>query len=99
MSEPTTKAVDQETGQEIDIIPIELLGVDNDDETGVYDTVEIEDMSFNEELEAFFYPCPCGDKFVISLGDLKNGDDIATCPSCSLRVKIIYDREDFADYE
>eukprot|EP00461_Guttulinopsis_vulgaris_P001682 UN01682 len=99
MSEPITKAIDQETGKEIDIIPIELLGIDNDDETGIYDTVEIEDMTYNEDLEAFFYPCPCGDKFTISMSDLKNGDDIATCPSCSLRVKIIYDRDDFADYE
>lgn len=95
----STTAVDQETGQEIEIIPIELLGIDNDVDTGIYDTVEIEDMSFNEDLGSFFFPCPCGDKFVITMADLQNGDDIATCPSCSLRIKVIYDVEDFAEYE
>lgn len=32
-----------------------------------YDEVEIEDMKWNEKLEAFTYPCPCGDLFQISL--------------------------------
>lgn len=95
----SSTAIDQETGKEIEIIPIELLGIDNDVDTGIYDTVEIEDMSFNEDLDSFFYPCPCGDKFVITMADLRNGDDVATCPSCSLRIKVIYDVEDFAEYE
>lgn len=34
---------------------------------GLYDEVEIEDMEWNEELEAFTYSCPCGDLFQISL--------------------------------
>jgi hypothetical protein len=33
---------------------------------GVYDEVEIEDMEFDEEKKIYTYPCPCGDKFVIS---------------------------------
>jgi diphthamide biosynthesis protein 3 len=32
-----------------------------------YDEVEIEDMVFDEAKSAYFYPCPCGDKFVITL--------------------------------
>lgn len=32
-----------------------------------YDEVEIEDMVFDEARAAYFYPCPCGDKFVITL--------------------------------
>lgn len=31
-----------------------------------YDDVEIEDMEWNEELNAFTYPCPCGDLFQIT---------------------------------
>ncbi|XP_076343741.1 diphthamide biosynthesis protein 3-like isoform X2 [Tachypleus tridentatus] len=27
--------------------------------------------------------------------DLENGEEVATCPSCSLIVKVIYDPEDF----
>jgi len=33
----------------------------------VYDEVEIEDMDFDEETGIFTYPCPCGDKFQITL--------------------------------
>ena len=32
-----------------------------------YDEIEIEDMSWNEELQAFTYPCPCGDLFQITM--------------------------------
>ena len=31
-----------------------------------YDEVEIEDMTWNEKLQAFTYPCPCGDLFQIT---------------------------------
>ena len=60
-----------------------------------HDEVEIEDFEFNEENETYYYPCPCGDMFEITLLDLQSGEDIATCPSCSLLVKVIYDPDDF----
>jgi hypothetical protein len=28
----------------------------------IYEEVEIEDMTFNDEDQTFYYPCPCGDK-------------------------------------
>jgi len=59
----------------------------------VYDEVEIEDMEFVEELESFFYPCPCGDRFVITLEELMEGEEIARCPSCSLIIRVICDEE------
>jgi hypothetical protein len=109
----------------------------------VYDEVEIEDMDWNETERAFYYACPCGDKFVMSLvrpafplpwqrsaiafegasspcrvfelghradqpppplprlpppparlqEDLLSGEDIARCPSCSLRIRVICDPE------
>lgn len=31
----------------------------------IYEEVEIEDMTLNEEEQVFYYPCPCGDKYVI----------------------------------
>ncbi|KAG6415007.1 hypothetical protein SASPL_122406 [Salvia splendens] len=49
-----------------------------------YDDVEIEDMEWNQELQAFTYPCPCGDLFQITKEDLRLGEEIARCPSCSL---------------
>lgn len=36
----------------------------------VYEEVEIEDMTFSDELQEYTYPCPCGDKFSISLEEL-----------------------------
>ena len=80
---------------------VRLDGYDSDDyevdEEGIYDEIEIEDMDFDEETQAYYYPCPCGDKFVIELADLEDGEDIATCPSCSLMIRIIYDPEDFME--
>ncbi|RPD53909.1 zf-CSL-domain-containing protein [Lentinus tigrinus ALCF2SS1-7] len=62
-----------------------------------YDEVEIEDMVWDEEKRVYHYPCPCGDRFEISKKQLKNYEDIATCPSCSLIIRVIYDPLDFED--
>ncbi|XP_065686204.1 diphthamide biosynthesis protein 3 isoform X1 [Patagioenas fasciata] len=57
-----------------------------------HDEVEIEDFEYDEETETYSYPCPCGDRFLITREDLENGEDVATCPSCSLIVRVIYDQ-------
>lgn len=64
-----------------------------------HDEVEIEDFEYDEETETYSYPCPCGDRFEITKEDLLNGEEVATCPSCSLLVKVIYNREDFVREE
>ena len=56
-----------------------------------HDEVEIEDFEYDPETETYYYPCPCGDQFEISREDLEAGEDVATCPSCSLVLKVIYD--------
>ncbi|KAK9745439.1 CSL zinc finger [Popillia japonica] len=61
--------------------------------TVFHDEVEIEDFDYDEEEEIYHYPCPCGDRFEISKADLLAGEEIATCPSCSLVIKVIYDLE------
>ncbi|KAJ0410767.1 hypothetical protein ATCC90586_001396 [Pythium insidiosum] len=63
----------------------------------VYDEVEIEDMDFNAEEQVYYYPCPCGDKFFIALAELYDGEDIATCPSCSLTLRVIFDEENLPE--
>nr|DAD42513.1 TPA_asm: hypothetical protein HUJ06_000743 [Nelumbo nucifera] len=60
-----------------------------------YDDVEIEDMEWEEELQAFTYPCPCGDLFQITKEELRLGEEIARCPSCSLYINVKYNIEDF----
>ena len=59
----------------------------------IYEEVEIEDMAFDECELVFSYPCPCGDKFSIGLEELEDGEDIASCPSCTLRIRVIFDEE------
>ena len=56
-----------------------------------YDEIEIEDMTWDDEKKVFHYPCPCGDRFEISRRQLADYEDIATCPSCSLIIRVIYD--------
>mmetsp|Transcript_18465 Transcript_18465/g.26963 ORF Transcript_18465/g.26963 Transcript_18465/m.26963 type:complete len:106 (+) Transcript_18465:47-364(+) len=60
----------------------------------IYEEVEIEDLDYDAVEMMYTYPCPCGDKFRIGLEDLWDGEDIAPCPSCTLRIMIIYDEED-----
>ncbi|CAD1480708.1 unnamed protein product [Heterotrigona itama] len=61
-----------------------------------HDEVEIEDFEYDEDEEVYYYPCPCGDQFQISKAELAAGVEEATCPSCSLIIKVIYDKEAFA---
>uniref|UniRef100_A0A2M4C4Y3 Diphthamide biosynthesis protein 3 n=1 Tax=Anopheles marajoara TaxID=58244 RepID=A0A2M4C4Y3_9DIPT len=61
-----------------------------------HDEIEIEDFEYDEEDEMYYYPWPCGDRFQVSREELMAGEEVATCPSCSLIVKVIYDREAFA---
>ena len=60
-----------------------------------YDEVAIEDMEFDEDEQTYYYPCPCGDRFFITVEELQDGEDIAPCPSCSLELKVLYDPDDF----
>lgn len=60
-----------------------------------HDEIEIEDFEYDEELDIYHYPCPCGDRFEISKDDLIDGEEVATCPSCSLIVRVIYDADMF----
>lgn len=57
----------------------------------IYDEIEIEDMVFDSTLQIYHYPCPCGDRFEVALDDLRDGEDIAVCPSCSLMIKVIFE--------
>eukprot|EP01083_Nonionella_stella_P208189 755715_1 len=71
----------------------------------IYEEVEIEDLDYDPVELLYTYPCPCGDKFRITLEELWDGEDIAPCPSCTLRIEIIYDEDDLpplpdeSDYE
>ena len=63
-----------------------------------HDEVEIEDFEYDPDTDTYYYPCPCGDQFEISLEDLEAGEEVATCPSCSLVLKVIYDPVRFVHF-
>lgn len=64
-----------------------------------YEEVEIEDLDFDEKKQIYTYPCPCGDKFSIRLDELHDGEDVASCPSCTLRIKVIYDEDKLPEFK
>ncbi|KAL3960243.1 hypothetical protein ACCO45_005360 [Purpureocillium lilacinum] len=66
----------------------------DDENLSIYDEIEIEDMTFDEAQQLYHYPCPCGDRFQIALDDLRDEQDIAVCPSCSLMIRVIFDLDD-----
>lgn len=68
------------------------------DSVSIYDEIEIEDMTFDPVLQIYHYPCPCGDRFEIGLADLRDGEDIGVCPSCSLMIRVIFDEVRFISF-
>lgn len=57
----------------------------------IYDEIEIEDMTYDPILHLYHYPCPCGDRFEIGIADLREGEDVAVCPGCSLMIRVVFD--------
>jgi diphthamide biosynthesis protein 3 len=64
-----------------------------------YDEIEIEDMTFDSTLQIYHYPCPCGDRFEISIDDMRDGEDVGVCPSCSLMIRVIFEVDDLPKQE
>lgn len=56
-------------------------------------------MTFDPTLQLYHYPCPCGDRFEIGIDDLRDGEEIAVCPSCSLMIKVVFEVESLPDKE
>ena len=61
----------------------------------VHEEVPLAEMELDEELDGYLYDCPCGDEFFISIEDLKQGLNIAECPSCSLKIRVLFDHKKF----
>ncbi|CAM9610664.1 unnamed protein product, partial [Ascophyllum nodosum] len=56
----------------------------------VYEEVILAEMTYEDSTQMYYYECPCGDKFEISLQDLYDGEDTAPCPSCTLQIRVIF---------
>ena len=66
---------------------------------GIYEDVPLADMNYEEDEQRYTYQCPCGDLFEIFLEELHDGEDIAHCPSCTLKVRVIFDASDLPPLE
>ncbi|KAK1348212.1 CSL zinc finger domain-containing protein [Hamiltosporidium tvaerminnensis] len=75
-----------------------ILQIENTEDFNFYDEIDIKQFEYDDETKLFSYPCPCGDKFEISIYDLLNNEDVVRCPSCSLVVKIAYEESDLLPY-
>ncbi|XP_060258067.1 diphthamide biosynthesis protein 3-like [Ovis aries] len=60
-----------------------------------HDKVKIEDFQYDKDSGTCFYSCPCGGNFCIIKEGLKNREDMAMWPSCSLLVNVIYVKDQF----
>lgn len=56
-------------------------------------------MTFEPTLRIYHYPCPCGDRFEIGIDDLRDGEEIAVCPSCSLMIRVVFEVENLPKQE
>lgn len=60
----------------------------------LYSEVDLEDMTFDIDSKIFFYPCPCGDQFQVSVDVLMDDsldEYIAVCPNCGLEVSVRFE--------
>ncbi|QKX55656.1 uncharacterized protein TRUGW13939_02753 [Talaromyces rugulosus] len=71
----------------------------DDEQLSIYDEIEIEDMTYDPNLQIYHYPCPCGDRFEIPIDSLRDGEEIAVCPSCSLMIRVIFEPKDLVKEE
>ena len=69
----------------------------DEEEEDIYDEIEIEDMIYDSTLQIYHYPCPCGDRFEINIDSLRDGEEIAVCPSCSLRIRVVFEVGDLPE--
>lgn len=60
----------------------------------VYEDVPLASMTFDAEDQKYTYACPCGDLFEIYLDELYDGEEIAYCTGCTLRVRVIFEPAD-----
>lgn len=73
----------------------------------VYEEVSLQDLEFDAVDQQFLYPCPCGDLFELPVADLRAaaaaperpGFAVASCPSCSLRIKVLFDIDQLRSME
>ncbi len=55
-----------------------------------YEEMDLDDFSYDAQLNLYRAHCRCTSKLVIDEGDLTNGRDLITCTGCSSVTRIAY---------
>lgn len=66
------------------------LELDSSEKTGYINTVDLDDMIFNEGRLEYSLACRCGSSFIIQESDLELDCDIVQCGGCTTKIKIEY---------
>ena len=61
---------------------------DENENAAAYEEVMLDEMEYDGFDDCYYYPCPCGDRFVLTSVEYAAGRRIAPCPSCSLVIRI-----------
>lgn len=62
-------------------------------ELPVQDTVPLSEMDYSDSDKIYTYPCRCGDDFVASDIDVLLKFEYASCSSCSLCLRVLYQED------
>ncbi|KAJ9463903.1 Diphthamide biosynthesis protein 3 [Diplonema papillatum] len=72
---------------EADTVAIKPEDVKEDHD--IYEEVPLAKMEWLEDEGLFAYDCPCGDLFTATKEELRNGQCVLVCPTCSLAVRVV----------
>ena len=54
-------------------------------------TIDLDDLEFDENLNANVYPCRCGDVFVVEDEAIVAGYEVFNCRGCSMNIRVEVD--------
>jgi len=55
-------------------------------------SVDLDDLLYSEKNDSFVYNCRCGDAIVVPCRCLDENLSLYTCFSCSLRIRVIFEK-------
>ena len=62
------------------------------EEHEIYEEILLTDMEWDDDEQLYLYDCPCGDVFTLSKDELSAGQLVLVCPTCSLAVRVLLEK-------
>ncbi|ORX82524.1 DnaJ-domain-containing protein [Anaeromyces robustus] len=69
----------------------ELLAKSFKQDGVINEEIDLDDMEYDEEEEAYYSECRCGGIYKITVEDLENNINVVSCDVCSLKIKVLYE--------